>query len=364
MYIGDFEKSRLNNFTLLRIFASLTVLFAHSFALSTGKHASDPVTRLLLPYWQKGIGDVALDIFFIISGFLVSASYIHRKNLLSFVEARMLRIFPGLIVMVLLTVVVLGPLVTTFTVSDYFQSKVTTNYLFHNTTLVFGIHYRLPGVFLDNTWANGVNGSLWTLPVEVYMYCFLAVIGALGILLKRETYNLLFAVVCVFFLYTKFQDISFILGKARHIELAVIYLTGGFFYVNRHHIPLNAVTLFVLMVAFAICNGTLVGPLVKLFFFTYLTLFFALHPAVQLPPLDKYGDYSYGIYIYAFPVQQAISFYWHDIPSLAMFFIALPIVFAFSYFSWMYIEKPSLRLKGRIPMARRWLDPRAVEPDE
>lgn len=123
------------------------------------------------------------------NGFLVGASYLHRNNLFAFIEARTLRIFPGLIIAVLFCAVIIGPITTTLSISDYFSHQGVWQYIWHNTTLFFGVSFRLPGVFYDNPWAGGVNGSLWILPLELYMYCAVACIGAPGILKNRLGFN-------------------------------------------------------------------------------------------------------------------------------------------------------------------------------
>ena len=113
MKIQDTLKERANNFTLMRFFAALAVLYGHSYDLSQGKPGSDPVTQYLLyPVWGDSLPGIAVALFFVTSGFLVTASYIQRESLIAFIEARILRVYPGLIIAVLFCVFIVGVFVT------------------------------------------------------------------------------------------------------------------------------------------------------------------------------------------------------------------------------------------------------------
>lgn len=154
------------------------MLYGHSYALSMGVNGSeDPVSLRLIAYWGESLPSLAVDLFFVASGFLVTASYCQRNDFYAFTEARLLRIFPGLIVAVLLCVFVVGPISTTASLSDYFASPSTFSYFKHNVFLLNGIQFDLPSVFTSNPYPGSVNGSLWTLPIEFWMYVFVAVLG-------------------------------------------------------------------------------------------------------------------------------------------------------------------------------------------
>lgn len=144
------------------------VLYGHSFVLLGLR---EPLFMSWLP-----LGPLGVFIFFTISGYLVSESWDRDPHLLRFFQRRLLRILPGLAVCVLLTVGVLGPLLTTLPLADYFSNPHTLGYL---RTIGLYITYYLPGVFDGNRYPNAVNGSLWSLPVEFLMYIVVALVGVL-----------------------------------------------------------------------------------------------------------------------------------------------------------------------------------------
>jgi len=355
--LKDRVESKNNNFTFIRLAAAYAVLFAHSYVLSTGHVASDPVTHLILRWWGQGLGTVAVVVFFIVSGFLISASYLHRDNIFAFFEARFLRIFPALIVAVIFCVLVVGVWATSLSTTEYLSHQGTWSFFWHNITLLGGVSFRLPGVFMGNPFQGGVNGSLWTLPIEMYMYAMVMLVGALGVLKQRAAFNtcVIIFVAILFAMQQKWFQIHGV--SANHAGLMMAYIAGVFYYVNRAFIPLNFGMLAFVVMMLVLLYGTVVWSLAQVFGFAYIVLFVALHPSIRLPNLDKWGDYSYGVYIYAFPVQQLLAMYIKPTP-MEMFVYATLITFPLAILSWKYVEKPALKLKGRIPMGRKWLDPR------
>lgn len=217
-----------NNFTLLRLLAAFSVLYGHSYALSMGLHGGeDPVSLRLIYYWGESLPSLAVDLFFVASGFLVTASYCQRNDLYAFTEARLLRIFPGLIVAVLFCVLVVGPISTTLSLSDYFSSPSIFSYIKHNISLLNGIQFDLPSVFTSNPYPGSVNGSLWTLPIEFWMYIVVAVLGACAILQDRRFYNL--ALLSIVAMYSQSVGGLFIFKEPRLAQLGFLFAVGGFF---------------------------------------------------------------------------------------------------------------------------------------
>src|ERR1700692_3634601 len=160
---------RDNNFNLLRMVAALCVLVSHSYALAIGDGELQPFKAGL----GMSLGEMAVDVFFIISGFLICGSLFARQDLIRFVTARCLRVYPALVVVVLISALVLGPLMTTLEPSGYFANKLTWTYIEKNGMAATGMQSPLPGVFLNNPFGAAVNGSLWTLHYEIMMYCLI-----------------------------------------------------------------------------------------------------------------------------------------------------------------------------------------------
>ncbi len=169
---------RQNNLTLLRLVAAYLVLIGHSWPLALGRGPHDPVSELTRPIlpWHLGVPGIAVSMFFFLSGLLITRSYLQRGNLRDFLEARILRLYPALIVCVGICVLGIGLVQTTLPAEHYLGHPSTQSYLIHNTTLVAGIDFWLPGLFADLPF-KGINGSLWTLPYEVWMYLCAATLG-------------------------------------------------------------------------------------------------------------------------------------------------------------------------------------------
>ena len=171
MTINDRMGGRDNHFNLIRFLAALAVLVTHSFALSSGKSENEP----LWTTYGMTLGSIAVDVFFVTSGFLVCNSLVSRQNLLEFAAARALRILPALWVVLAITVLLVGPSLTTLTLVDFARSHETWRYVIKNATMFGGMAHTLPGVFEHNAYPRAVNGSLWTMASEVRMYACLCI---------------------------------------------------------------------------------------------------------------------------------------------------------------------------------------------
>ncbi|MFM0557513.1 acyltransferase, partial [Paraburkholderia sediminicola] len=147
-----------NNFDFLRFVAALIVIVGHSYS-AIGRH--QPVI------FSVRLATYGVMIFFAISGYLIAGSWINQPSFLPYIAKRMLRIFPALVVLILLTTFVAGPILTTLPLHDYIFNPCTSLYL--RNILLF-INYRLDGVFANLPLAYSVNGSLWSLPAEFAMY--------------------------------------------------------------------------------------------------------------------------------------------------------------------------------------------------
>ncbi|NEX21368.1 acyltransferase [Thiorhodococcus mannitoliphagus] len=338
--------SRDNNFNLIRFLAAALVLFSHSFPLA-GKGDDEPLYALVGMSW----GSLAVDVFFVTSGFLIARSFFERKSLLAFAWARLLRIYPALIVAVLFSALIVGGIFTTHGLAAYLRDPQTREYILTNSYLLSGIKFGLPGVFADNPYKDGVNGSLWTLPYEVKLYIRLALGGLLLLYLQRYFGR--------HFLKISFLSIalvSILLNIGNHfqgdssehfIRFSATFFAGTAFYLFRDHIMLSSKAFWALSLLL------LLSLLQKDLFFVvyslglpYLIIYLAYAPSGVLKAFNGFGDYSYGIYIYAFPVQQSVAAMAPGIAPHALaalsFAITLPLAFA----SWHGVEKRCLKMKG------------------
>lgn len=344
------------NINTLRFLGALFVLFGHTFVLCYGPGGGeDPISE-----WLKGVTGyhaklpgIGVAIFFVLSGYLVTRSFESRDNLALFIEARVLRIFPALWVTLTITALVLGPLVSTMEPSEYLSHPATWKYVVYNAKLFPDVMYRLPGVFLDNPRMGGVNGSLWTLPVELRMYAFVAIMGIMGLLHRIVLFNIVALLIVVWFVMA--PEYFVLLHKLNHERLGVYFLLGAFFYLNRDQITYHWTGLAALSILLIINFKGAFYNLIYAVWFSYLVLYISFHRSIQLPDLGKYGDFSYGLYLWAYPVTQlSILLLGSNSPwpiLLITFFTTMVLAIA----SWFLVEKPAMRLKGRLVAMGPWL---------
>ena len=347
MKIAFSLKDRNNNFTLIRFFAAFSVLYGHSYALSLGVNGSeDPISRVLINVFGESLPSFSVNLFFVSSGFLVSASYIQRESLIAFIEARILRIFPALIVAVLFCVFIIGAFATTDSLPNYFLSPATWGFFKHNAFLIAGIQFDLPNVFVGNPYPVSVNGSLWTLPIEIWMYFWVAVFGSLSLLKDEKLFNLFFIVISL--MYAQSENNFYLAYDSRSAQLALYFMLGVFFQVNREKLSLNLRGLGWLVILVYLFDEFHIAFFIKSICFAYLVLFLALHQKLRLPSLDHWGDISYGLYIYAFPIQQMIANIIPDVQPISMFMLSAVVTVTLALLSWHLVEKPALKMKGKI----------------
>src|SRR5262249_31359722 len=151
-----------------------------------------------------------------------------------FMKSRCLRIFPGLAVCLLAMVFLLGPVVTSLPAIQYLTSPELYDFLFRNLTLV-DMHFRLPGVF-DDLPQQGVNGSLWTLPAEFFLYLVLGGFGAAGILFSRKGYLPFIVGMCALAIAIALE-VHFFDNKLRYLRLFFLFATGSVIRVYADRLP-------------------------------------------------------------------------------------------------------------------------------
>lgn len=349
---------RDNNFNLIRFLAAAMVIVAHSYTLTVQSWKQIP-----LPFIRDvHLGGLAVEIFFITSGFLISMSFLRQSNIWLYLEARILRIFPALIVAVLFTSLVLGPIFTKLSLGEYFTHTDLYEYILINSTLILNIvqiRYELPGVFTENLLPVAVNGSLWTLPYEVWMYIMLLIIGVIRILNNRKRFNIFFAL----FVLSYLVGSMFLLESAFYAKLdtyanfALYFLMGTFFYVNRNWIPINGYILLTSWLVLWLLRFSIsIYDVFYYFALSYGVFWLALVPGGFIRRFNRLGDYSYGLYIYAFPIQQAIIALFPAISPVFLIVLAFFVTLFFAVVSWHVIEKPALSYKGDVyQRALSWL---------
>lgn len=345
--LAEVARGRDNNFNLIRFLAAFAVLIDHSSVLATGSGTAYPL------YAAHGLtwGDIAVDVFFVTSGFLVTASLLNRRSSWAFSWARALRIFPALWVMLTLTVFGVGLALTSYTPHAYLTAHGTWRYLLENAVLIRGIDFNLPGLFQHNPY-RAVNGSLWTLPYEIEMYGLLLVLWIVAALGGPRRVNVFrCAVLAVgasaglwYLSHQVFHDASI---DTSHF--AFMFFVGAGFYVLKEQIRLYGSVVVALIGATLLCafSRTFSAGFFLMFSLSlpYLLIYGAYAGRAWLRGFNRIGDYSYGIYIYAFLTQQTIACLMPGISAWSLMGLSAIATLALAILSWHLIEKRALSLK-------------------
>ena len=333
--------SRHNNFDFLRLAAALMVVHGHGWVLAGGQGPG---------LWGVPFDRVGLDVFFSISGYLVTSSWERGPSLAPFLAKRCLRIFPGLAVCVIVTILLVGPLATTRPLGEYFAAGETWRYL---TNIALRLQLTLPGTFAASPESGAVNGSLWSLAPEFACYLAVPLVAWLtwrGPVLRCWTLALLAALIggvgLALFevpgaprlgiygidLKYAFVEVPFFFGGAVlalleprvlglwRADVCLLFFTLNFAisaWFDWWNVPFEWLSLPYMV----ICFGRMSLPLVR--------------------DAGRFGDLSYGMYLYAFPVQQLVLTLW---PGLATPVLAcVAITAGVAALSWHLVEKPAMR---------------------
>lgn len=319
-----------NNFDFIRLLAATAVLLSHQFVV------------LGLP--EPGVfpgntwGGLAVCIFFVISGYLVTQSWIKEPVLWKFFAKRALRIFPGLLLVTLFTILIIGPLTTSDNLSNYFLDKQTWKYL-SNAYLKIRTG-ELPGVFLQNPLPVVVNASIWSLPLEAKWYGLLSILGFLG-LIRKKILILLLLIICVWWVNwfhlpgtTMKEDWFFYFGS--------FFLAGTFLASVGLTAPIFIFASGISIVAFYFGYWFL-GLITIL---PVAIIYFGLMATPGIKNIGKFGDISYGVYIFSFPVQQTVVYFLGVNSSYyVMAFYSIVITYILAFLSWRFVELPALQQK-------------------
>jgi peptidoglycan/LPS O-acetylase OafA/YrhL len=330
------------------------VVFSHEYAIVPGV-GSEPLA--LFSGGFLTFGTLGVDIFFVVSGLLVTRSLLERRAIGFFVLSRALRILPGLAVVLALSAWIVGPALTELPLREYFASRDAWSYVARNLALA-DYQWGLPGVFTSNPVRDAVNGSLWTLQPEVQMYGLLLLLGVIAaaggtwLSHRRPILVGIGMVAAIAWGWANHGDLAgHTLEPSSLDRLAPYFGIGALLYLVRRVVP-NTVLLPVAawIIAIALRGTVLFVPA----FAVTLALSIVWLAYARLGSLKRwgrYGDFSYGLYIYAFPVQQtlvALFPTWGLSPHLVA---AYPATLLCAVLSWRFVEAPALSLKKRF---RQW----------
>ncbi len=259
---------------------------------------------------------------------------------------------PALAVVLLLTVLVLGPLVTTLPLADYARRPETLTYVPRNLSLALG-QSGLPGVFGDNPYPRAINGSLWTLFFEVACYGGVMLVGVLGVLRSRLGMGIALGLFVLVYLAVTLTPLRAAAPDRllSLLRLGLPFAIGTGFYVWRARLVLHPGLLLGLAGLTLLAWNSVLYPALFVLSLCYVVFLLAYLPGGLLRRYNRRGDYSYGTYVYAFPVQQLVVFLFHPMNPLVNIAIALPVTLALAVLSWTWVERPALAL-ARAPGQR------------
>jgi peptidoglycan/LPS O-acetylase OafA/YrhL len=341
--------NRDNNLDFLRLLFAVVVIFSHSFPLGAGREDIEPLMQLTAG--QTTFGTVAVDAFFIISGFLITHSYVRSRSVGVYFKKRIERIYPGFVVCMLICALVVAPLAgagSAFPLASRVLNFAAATSFLREFSYVHAFALNPNGA---------INGSVWSISYEFSCYIAIAILGVGGLLRRRGRLFILFCASLGLLTIT-----SCLVGLCRRdiLNLPVIldhpifwdkvllrgplvpaYLAGVIFYLYRDRIPHS-----VLLAGLSVCilgfscavpgSWQLCFPLAG----TYLLFWLAFHARVTLHRFGRFGDFSYGTYLYAFPIQQLlVQHHGGEMNPYSLFVIATPLSVLAAVASWHCVEK-------------------------
>ncbi len=335
-----------NNFDILRLLFASIVIISHSYPLS-GIRECDWLCQLT--HGQLEFSKLGVKGFFIISGFLIFQSMERSTSLLQYYWKRVLRLFPALFVVLLLTVL-LGPFVY-HGATPYLANKAVLTYLPYNLSL-YKMQYGIPGIFDNNPYPSAINGSLWTIAYEFTLYVLLSLL-----FFVRGSLQLLRAVVLIIFAVLAFANIFFIdhlgdhwfiLSSRQLLDLGGFFAAGSLmaaFRVDQLSVRYKRILLFI---GLGVLILSLAGGFFNAIKILTLPLVVICFGSMSTPGINnignRLGDLSYGIYIYGFPVQQTLEYFFH-FHYLQLMACSLYVSWCLAYLSWHLVEARALKLK-------------------
>ena len=304
-------------------------------------------------------GGTSVSFFFTISGFLVTASWTRSPVFRQYFAKRVLRIYPAFILAMFFCAFVAGPLGAGNISSYWHHFKIAKAFIYLFLLPADVVGPDMTQVFQHQAFTSVIDGSCWTLRYEFTMYLLVVALGVAGLYRVRKGLGVLILFGLFFCFYTATQVSSHSLLPSRPLPwignptlwvgLMTFFLSGMTYCFYRDRIPLSRSLLLVssavlLFAAFKPQWFNIAVPV----FGSYVLFFIAFDPRIKLQRFARYGDFSYGMYLFAFPIQQILVCYFGlELTPYRLFIAAFPLSLACAILSWHFVEKPCLRLKHR-----------------
>lgn len=322
-----------NNFNLVRICLSLVVFFYHIFALTQNTQIA----------WFSGVfnADFAVKGFFAISGYLIMGSYSKSSSLSQYLSKRFNRIYPAYFAVIFFSFL-LGIIFTSLNFTDYLTNVGTFKYLLYNLFFFNTLQPSLPGVFNFNR-INVLNGSLWTIKIEVCLYLLLPIISYLY--KKSNPYIITFAIyllsVCwVIYFSMISNNVNSSAYSRQFVGQLSYFILGAFMNVNRNISAKIPYIILLILPVYLFLDKDIVRFSLQPIIYSLFVLYISVLPRFKYFNITKLGDISYGIYLFHFPIIQVlihIKIFEYNV--YLGIILATIITFFFAFISWNFIEK-------------------------
>jgi peptidoglycan/LPS O-acetylase OafA/YrhL len=357
--------SRANQLDFLRLWAALLVIVSHYYALRDGDNRREPYERLS---GYCNLGKLAVYSFFFISGLLAARSFLTRPDPGRYLWNRARRIFPALGASVAFCILLVGPLLTTLPLRTYLTHPATLQ--FAGNAALLPNHYDLPGVFAQYPHGDpraAVNGSLWSVPCGMLMFFAIAALGTLRLLGRKPLVAAITLAMLLAWLTYHFGLITAAALQRHKIwveflpHLGFFFFAGVLAYLYRDRIRPDGRLCLLCLLAIAATwrttwpGGGRGGYVVFTLCLPYVLLYLSfarwplLSPALQR--INCLGDFSYGVYLFGYPVQQLLmGLYGPRLSAAGHILLACLASLVLAALSWHLIERPILR--GRLSSPR------------
>jgi peptidoglycan/LPS O-acetylase OafA/YrhL len=333
-----------NSLGLLRLIASLSVVISHSFLIISGDATQEPLGKAM----AYNLSQQAVHVFFVVSGLTLARSWARNPDIVIFARSRLLRIFPGLLGVGLITAFAIGPIISKSSTTSYWSEPDA--YLYPIRVLYYFNEAKLPiMVFEDVPLINDINAPLWTIKYELLAYAIFALLSAYGFI-KNPHYGLLyiFLLLSLYYfidLYEIKLSITLALGSA--IRFAICFMLGVQMFHYRRFITTSPLILVVTIPAAVVFYEGTVGELACFMLAASIVIVFGCRRYGAVSSWTTRTDISYGTYLYAWPIQQSLVSAVPSISITALVVLSSGFAMLAATLSWFSIEKPALQLRLR-----------------
>jgi peptidoglycan/LPS O-acetylase OafA/YrhL len=335
MKLSEILNKDSNNIDIFRVIAACMVIYGHAYALAPELGQSDFIGRHLGFDYS---GSLAVKIFFFLSGLVLTNSLLLKRDPTSFIVSRFFRIWPAFTFVIIASAFLIGPIMTTYTINEYFNNILTYDYILKN--LFMHINFELPGVFTNNTYGNAINGSIWTLPYEIAAYIVLLSLFMIGIFTNKKIATFIFILILLDPLLGNKIALTWLPQVSEITLLAPCFAFGSILAIYKNEIEINITVLIGVWLLYYSFNASTYS-----FYFFYLALFISILFISSLSWVIKMrpkADISYGIYLWGWPVQQIISILYKEQGVVFNQSSSILISILLGFISWYLIEKRSM----------------------